>query len=66
MKLSKEHGVTITHNETCFMERVPREVLTITDPSYYDNPLHTLYLTFDELVLLNQAISEYIKSRKGE
>ena len=66
MKISKNYGVIITHNETCFMERVPREVLTITDPSYYDSPLYTLYLKFDELVLLNQAISEYINSIKGE
>ena len=66
MKISNRHSVRITHIEECFMEKVPREVLCITDNYNYNGSIHTLYLTFDELVLLNQAISEYIKSMKGE
>lgn len=63
MEISKDYGVRITHNETCFKERVPREVLTITDPNEYNSPLFTLYLTLDELKLLNQAIAEYINQQ---
>lgn len=66
MRISDRYGVEITHIDACFMEKVPREILCITENHYYDNPIHTLYLTFDELVMLNQAISEYIKSMKGE
>jgi len=65
MKISDRHSVSITHIEECFMEKVPREKLCITENYYYDSPIDTLYLTFDELVLLNQAITEYIKQRKN-
>lgn len=66
MRISDRYGVEIKHIEECFMEKVPRERLCVTENHYYDNPIHTLYLTFDELNMLNQAISEYIKSMKGE
>ena len=64
MEISIDYGVRITHNETCFKERVPREVLTITNPNEYNSPLFTLYLTLDELKMINQVITEYIKQRE--
>jgi hypothetical protein len=66
MRISDRYGVEIKHIESCFMEKVPRECLCITDNRNYNSPIHTLYLTFDELDMLNQAISEYIKAMKGE
>lgn len=65
-RISDRYSVEITHNEECFMEKVPREILCVTENYYYDSPINTLYMTFDELNMLNQAISEYIKSMKGE
>ena len=65
-RISDRYSVEITHIEPRFMNKEPRERLCVTENYYYDSPINTSYLTFEELDMLNQAISEYIKSMKGE
>lgn len=41
MRISNRYGVEITHIGACFMDKVAKERLRVTENHYYDNPKQT-------------------------